>query len=41
MKSLANDIGLMEKSFMDGIALGELTPGPIVINATFVGYLIA
>jgi chromate transporter len=29
------------KTFMDGIALGQVTPGPIVITAAFVGYLIA
>jgi chromate transporter len=27
------------KTFMDGIALGQCTPGPIVITSTFVGYL--
>lgn len=29
---------MSEQVFMDGIALGQLTPGPIVITAAFVGY---
>lgn len=32
---------LDSKTFMDGIALGQVTPGPIVITATFVGYQVA
>lgn len=31
---------LDEKTLMDGIALGQVTPGPIVITATFAGYLL-
>jgi len=28
------------RTFMDGIALGQVTPGPIIITSTFVGYLL-
>jgi chromate transporter len=38
---VVNAMGWMEgKTFMDGIALGQVTPGPIIITATFVGYLV-
>jgi len=38
---IVNAMGWLDgKTFMDGIALGQVTPGPIVITATFVGYLV-
>ena len=40
LQEVVNVRGWMDsKTFMDGIALGQITPGPIVITATFVGFL--
>ena len=41
LHEVVNIRGWMDnKTFMDGIALGQVTPGPIIITSTFVGYLI-
>lgn len=41
LHEIVNIRGWMDsKTFMDGIALGQVTPGPIVITSTFVGYML-
>ncbi len=40
--AVVNDFEWMTRSeFLDGVALGSLTPGPVVITAAFVGYKVA
>ncbi len=40
LHEIVNVNGWMDhRTFMDGVALGQVTPGPIIITATYVGYL--
>ncbi|MBI2815310.1 MAG: chromate efflux transporter [Acidobacteria bacterium] len=39
---VVNELGwLTQREFLDGLTLGQLTPGPLVITATFIGFRVA
>ena len=41
-QGVVHDFGwLNEREFLDAVAMGMITPGPVVITAVFVGYLVA
>ncbi len=41
-QGVVGDFGwLSEREFLDAVAMGMITPGPVVITAVFVGYLVA
>ena len=41
-QGVVHDFGwLTEREFLDAVAMGMITPGPVVITAVFVGYLVA
>lgn len=41
-QGVVHDFGwLSERQFLDAVAMGMITPGPVVITAVFVGYLVA
>ncbi len=41
-QGVVRDFGwLNEREFLDAVAMGMITPGPVVITAVFVGYLVA
>jgi chromate transporter len=38
---VANHHWLTEREFLDGVAMGQVTPGPIMVTATFIGWRVA